>query len=132
YSLLKFGSLHLPLTISLYPEVAAQCIHRFGSYTIQSHTLLKGLAVVLGTGVYLADHIHYLAQRNAAAKIAHAHHPIRYLQVHTLAMAHGKLINAIIYHLLHQYVDTIIHTAPVSQLAYVHTRAKPDMFPPIE
>ena len=73
-----------------------------------------------------------LTKRDAAAIVAHRNITICNRYLHTLAMAHGVLIYTVIYHFLHQYVDTIVHTAAIAQLAYVHARAQPYMFPPVE
>jgi hypothetical protein len=48
------------------------------------------------------------------------------------SMTHGKLIDTVINDLLDQNINTIIVRRAIAQFPDIHTRAKPDVFLPVE
>jgi hypothetical protein len=129
---IELGQLQLPFPCALDAEIGTQGVHGLGTYTVQAHALLEGLAVVLGSRVDLAHHVDHLAQGHTTTVIADLHARALDGHVHLLAMAHDEFVDAVVQHLLQQDVDAVVVTAPIAQLADVHTRPQPDMFLPIE
>ena len=129
---LEAGHLHLSVAHALHAEIAAERVHGLGTHPVQAHALLEGLAVVLGAGVDLADHVDHLAQGDAAAIVADAHPAVLDLDLHLAAVAHHVLVDAIVQHLLQQDVDAVVEAGSVAQLADVHARTEADVLLPVQ
>src|SRR3954471_6770874 len=61
------------VAITFHFKIFAQRIHSLGTHTIQPHTLLKRFAVILGSCIYLAYHIYYLAKRYTTTVVTHGY-----------------------------------------------------------
>ena len=130
-TLLKLRTAHLALAERLNNKTTTEHIHGFGSYAIQTDTLLERLRVVLATRIQHRDGIHHLAQRYASAIVPNLDtsvlHTYLHLHLNHLAFAHAKLVNRVVYRLLDEHIDTVVRVASVAQFANIHTRPAADM-----
>ena len=69
----KLGGLDDALAHALHQKVPAQRIHGLGTHAVEADGLLKHFRIILAAGVDFAHYIDDLAQRNAAAVVAHLH-----------------------------------------------------------
>ena len=85
----ELGPTGLAVTECLHAKITAKGVHRLGADAVKADRLLEHLAVVLGTCIELADRLHQLAQRDAAAIVAYADTPLGkvYLHLYFLAIA---------------------------------------------
>ena len=68
-----------------------------------------------------------LAERNAAAVVAHAHAALGELDLDLLALAHHELVDGIIDRLLEQHVNAILGVRAIAEPADVHAGPQPDV-----
>ena len=71
HALGELGGLDAAVAEGLHLEMGGQGVHGLGAHAVEAHRFLEGLAVVLAAGVDLGNHVHDLAQGNAAAVVAH-------------------------------------------------------------
>ena len=114
---------HLSLAERLHLEMRAEGIDRLHTHTIQAHTLLEGLAVVLATSIEHADSLDKLALRNASAIIAHADTKIVLDDdFESLAGANLELVDGVVHHLYQEHLDAVFGQIAIAQTSDVHTR----------
>src|SRR5205823_13683803 len=104
-----------------------QRVHRLGAHTVQADAELEHVVVVFGAGVDLGDAIDHFAQRDAAAKIAHAHFRALDAHLHFLAVAHDVFVNGVVDHLFQQDVAAVVVVRAVAQPSDIHSGPQPDM-----
>ena len=108
--------------------MVTQRIHSLKADTVQTNALLERLAVKLTTCVKYAYGLNQFTLRNTASVVSH-NNTARIGQVYLYALAriHAELIDAVVYDLLEQYVDSVIGCRAVAQFTYVHTGTGTDM-----
>lgn len=129
-ALAEFGFLHAAVAETFDDKLGRKGVHRLGTHTVQAHGLLEGFGVVLTTGVNLRYAVDDLAERNAAAKVAHAGAMVFDVYDNLLAGTHHEFVDGIVDNFLDQHVNAVVGTVAVAELADVHTRTFADMFVP--
>lgn len=113
---------HLSLAERLHLEMRAEGIDRLHTHTIQAHTLLEGLAVVLATSIEHTDSLDKLALRNASAIIAHADTKIVLdVDFESRSGAHLELVDGVVHHLFQEHIDAVFGQIAIAQTSDVHT-----------
>ena len=127
-ALLEDGLPDLSVAIGMRLEMAAQCIHRLQTYTVQANTLLESLGVILATGVQHGHSLHQFALRYATAIVADAGTQV-VLDVHFYALAsiHLELVDTVVNDLLQQHIYAILCLLAIAQATDVHARSGADM-----
>src|SRR5690606_34415105 len=95
--------------------------------TVETDRFLECLAVVLGTGVDDRDAVDELAERNAAAEVAHTDRALGEVDLDLLAVAHRELVDRVIDRLLEQHVNAVLGMGAIAQPADVHAGPQPDV-----
>ena len=140
-TLAKLGAARLAVAEGLYAEESRERIHGLGTYAVQTHGFLEGLAVVLTAGVEQRNGFHHLAQGNTASIVAYAYHltfairPFasrRYVHFDHLTFAHAELVDRVVDGLLDQHVYTVVGVGTVAQFTDIHTGSAADMFAVVE
>ena len=94
HSFLEACYAHFAVAIAPHLKFTAQCVHGFGSHSVQSHTLLECLRVVLASGVEHAHGLYHLALWYATAEVADAHaQSFVDVYLYALACVHLKLVD---------------------------------------
>ena len=132
FSSFKICSLRLPLSKALDGKINRQGVHGFRTHPIQPHRFLKSPRIILTSRVDFGHDIDHLSQWNTATIITHLHLTLPDVNSHTLSMAHGMFIDAVIDDLLEKHVNSVICRLAVSQFAYVHPRTHSDVFLPVQ
>ena len=105
----KDGGAYLAVAVAAYLETVAQRIDRLDTHTVQPDAFLESLAVVLSSGVQLADRLYQLALRNASAVVAHADAQIVfYSHFYAFSGTHLELVDAVVHHFFQQHIDAVI------------------------
>jgi len=99
--------------------VTAQGIHCFSTHTVRPTDFLEGFTIVFCACVYLAYYVYNLYPAVYHAKVAPLTSPLLILSLHVTGPR--VLSIQLIYHLFYQYIDTVIHTAAITQFTNVHT-----------
>src|SRR5260221_13899671 len=128
----KLGRLFFPFPKSGDFEIAAQRIHRLGTYPIQSYRLLEGFTIVFGAGIDLADNIDYLAQGDPPAKVPDRDGFLVDIDLHLFAITHRMLVDTVVDDLLDQDINTVIRATAIPQFSDIHTGAETDMLLPVK
>ena len=124
----KGGCLEVAVAEGRDHEPGGEGIDCLGADTVEPHGKLEDFGIVFGAGVDHRDAFHHLAERNAAAVIAHpAAAVFGYGDVDPLAAAHDKFIDRVIQDLFEKDVDTVIGMRAVAEPADVHARPFADM-----
>ena len=131
-ALAEFGFLHATVAETLDDKLGRKGVHRLGTHTVQAHGLLEGFGVVLTTGVNLRYAVDDLAERNTAAKVAHAGAVVFNVNDNLLAGTHHEFVDGVVDNFFHQHVNAVVGAVAVAELADVHTRTFTDMFVPFQ
>ena len=126
---LKGHRTHLSFTEAPHLKMGTQRIHRFHTHTVQTHTLLERLRVVLTTRIEYAHRLHEFSLRDATAIVAYGHtQVILDIDLYALAGIHLELVDGVVDHLLQQHVDTIFRQGAIAQTTDIHSWTGPYMF----
>ena len=94
---------------------------------VEADGFLEGLAVVFGAGVDDRDAVDELAQRDAAAVIAHPDGAAGDLDLDLPAGAHREFVDGVVDGLLEEDVDAVLGMGAVAEAADIHAGADPDV-----
>ena len=123
----ELDHLGLPLPHRLHPVGGREGVDRLLADAIEADRLLERLGVVFGAGVDDRDAFQDLAERDAAAVVAHAQGAVGELHLDLPAAAHREFVDGVIDRLLEQDVDAVLGVAAIAEAADVHARPQPDM-----
>ena len=123
----ELDDLGLPVAHGLRPVGGRERVDRLLADAVEADGLLEGLGVVLGAGVDDRHALEDLAERDAAAVVAHAQGAVGELDLDLPAAAHREFVDGVIDRLLEQHVDAVLGVAAVAEAADVHARAQPDV-----
>ena len=123
----KLGQLGVAVPEGLGAVGDGKGVDRLLADAVEADRLLEGLAVVLGAGVDDRDAVHELAERDAAAVVAHAHGAVGQLDLDLPPLPHHELVDGVIDGFLEQDVDAVLGVLPVAQAPDVHAGAQSDM-----
>ncbi len=88
---------------------------------------LEDVVVVLAAGVDLGDALDHLAERDAAAVVAHRDGLAVARDLDAAAGAHDEFVDRVVDDLLEQHVDAVVGVGAVADPADVHAGAQPDV-----
>ena len=132
-TLLEIDRMGLAVAHRARRKGARQVVHRLDTHTVQTDGLLERRAllviVVLAARVHHAHRRRQRIERNTASVVAHRHLVILNRDVDLVAVAVHVLVDRVVGHLLDQHVDTVVRLRAVAQLADIHARAQPHVFP---
>ena len=131
-TLAEFGFFDAAVAETFHDELGRKRVYRLGTHTVQAHGLLEGFGVVLTTGVNLRYAVDDLAERNAAAKVAHTGAVVFDVNDNLLAGSHHEFVDGVVDNFFHQHVNAVVGAVAVAELADVHTRTFADMFVPFQ
>ena len=109
-------------------KVFRQRVDGFCSDAIQADAELKNLVVVFCAGIYFGNAVHDLAERDAAAVIAHGHLVAINRDLHVLAVAHDVFVHGIINHLFEHYIAAVIRVRAAADAPDIHSGAETNVF----
>jgi len=98
-----------------------------GAHAVQADTELEHVVVVFRAGVDFGNAIHDLAERNAAAEIAHGDAVALDVNLHLFAVAHDEFIDSVIEDFLHQDVAAVVGIGAVADAPDIHAGAEADV-----
>ena len=120
---LKLQMAHLSLAERLHLEMRAEGVHRLHTHSVQAHTLLERLAIILTSGVQHAHRLNEFSLRNASAVVAHADTQMVFdVDFDAGTGVHLEFVDGVIHHLLQEHIDTILRQVTITQTTDVHTR----------
>ena len=123
----ELDDLGLSVAHGLRPIGGGERVDGLLADAVETDGLLEGLGVVLRAGVDDRHALKDLAERNAAAVVAHAQGAIGESDLDLFAVAHRELVDGVIDGLLEQHIDAVLGVAAVAEAADVHARTQPDM-----
>ena len=126
-SLLELDALRLPVAKGLRMILEREGVDGFLADAVEADGFLEGLAVVFRARVDDRDAVDQLAERDAAAVVAHAQHAFVQLDLDLLAVAHREFVDAVVDRLLEQDVDAVLRVRAVAEAADIHAGAEPDV-----
>jgi hypothetical protein len=132
FALLEAGPNELPFAVGHHLEVRRECVHGLGADAVQPHRELEDVVVVLAAGVDLADAVHHLAQRDAAAVVADDHLGAVAGDLDLPALTHDELVHRVVDDLLEHHVDAVGWVGTIADAADVHACAEADVLQRIE
>ncbi len=127
FAALETGLDEFPAAIAAHHEHVRERVHRLRADAVEADAELEHVVVVFRAGVDGGHAIHDLAQRDAAAEIAHGHARALDLELDFLAEAHDVFVNGVINDLLEQDVTAVVIVRAVADAANVHARAQADV-----
>ena len=124
----------LALAERAHLELAREGVHGLRAHAVHAGGELEGVGVELAAGVHLAHALDHLAERDAAAVVAHGRLAGLEVDGHVdlPPEAHHELVHGVVDHLLHEDVDAVVVAAAVADVPDVHAGALADVLDPVE
>ena len=107
--------------------MGGQGVDRLGTHTVESHGKLENIVIVLGPGVDYRNTLDDLPQGDPPSMVPDLDLVVLDADVHTVAVAHNKLVDGVVHNLFQEYIDPVVLIASVTQTADIHTGPQADM-----